>query len=289
MRIRTILRYAEVILIICVILTPIIFFTTPLSIMYRYASVDLKDGDVIKVMINNYAFDYQITGLESYNVTAGIYLHPVFLIENGERYEQKSIQLFEGNSTSGLELNFRVDTIIRSLHGSAYAHVTLEETGDKFILNPFLQSAVRPFVYPYLAHGLTISSESVLGVSNYVCWHSIFLFSTQNTREALNWHSRNSGYLGYDFAKEDRNTFKTVLNDDYSGQSFFSLTSWQLKNRSNKLQRVTSAYDGYEQLTLYDPLSFPRYFNFTTAYDIFSYWKYSMDIELKYFRGGNEL
>ncbi|MHA1419714.1 MAG: hypothetical protein ACTSPO_12410 [Candidatus Heimdallarchaeaceae archaeon] len=282
------MRYSEVVLIIGVILTPIIFYTTPLSITNRYSSVDLKEGDIIQIMINNYAFNYQTTGLESYNVTVGIYLYPIFKLEYGG-ITAGSIQLLEGNSTSVLELNFRVDAITKSIRGTSYANVTLEETGDKFILNTLLQPAVTPFVFPYLAHGLTINAENDIRTVEYVCWHSIYLFSTQNTREALNWHSRNSGYLGYDFAKEDTNTFKTVLSDDYSGYSFFSLATWQLKDRSNKLQRVSSAYNGYEQLTLSDSFSFPRYFNFTSAEDIFSYWNYNMDIEIKYFRGGIEI
>ncbi|GAH59957.1 unnamed protein product, partial [marine sediment metagenome] len=247
MRINTILRYSEVVLIIGVILTPIIYFT-PLGIHYKTASVDFKEGDIIQVTINNYAFDYQATGLESYNVTTGIYLSPTVILEDGERTGVESIQLFEGNSTSSLELNFRVDAIhkyIVDLTGMTDAYVTLEETGDQFILNPYLHPAIAPFVLPYLAFGLTISSENVFGKVNYVCWHIIFLFSTQNTRDALNWHSRgNSDYLGYDFAKEDRNTFKTVVNGDYSGHSFFSLITWVLKDRSNKLQRVTSVYEG---------------------------------------------
>ncbi|MHA1202034.1 MAG: hypothetical protein ACTSQ4_05890 [Candidatus Heimdallarchaeaceae archaeon] len=287
MRRRTILRYSEVILILGAILTPIIFFTTPLSITYRYASVDLKEGDIIQVTINDYTFNYQTTGLESYNITPGIYLYPTVFIEDGERVGSGSILLFEGNSSSSIELNFRVTAIIKK-HLATYAYVMHEETGFQFILNPYVEPAYTPFVVPYLTYGLTFSYEGVFGAGNYVCWHSIFLFSTQNTREALNWHSRNSGYLGYDFAKEDTNTFKTALNENYSGHSFFSLTTWQLKNRSDKLLRVTSSYEGFEQLTL-SQRSGSRIFNFTANEDIFSYWSYNMDIELKYFRGGKEI
>ncbi|NPD87754.1 MAG: hypothetical protein HGN29_03475 [Asgard group archaeon] len=43
MRLKTILRYIEVLLIVGTILTPIIFYFTPLSIFDRFASFGFKE------------------------------------------------------------------------------------------------------------------------------------------------------------------------------------------------------------------------------------------------------
>ena len=78
MKIGKVLEYIEIFFIVSIIATPIVFFASPLSIEFKVTKVDLREGDIIQLTINEYSFDYNLSYLENYTVTSGIYLNPVF-------------------------------------------------------------------------------------------------------------------------------------------------------------------------------------------------------------------
>ena len=288
MKIGKWLNYLEIMFIIGVIITPIVFFTSPLSVELGHGKVGFREGDIVQLTIDEYSFDYNLSSFENYNVTAGIYLNPAFNFKEGVTYTSDNIsmalgtiKLFEGNSTSLLQFNFSIESISKTRTG---ALVTLENTNRSFTFGVFYIPGYVPFFKPSLAIGLTFTSDSGGSTTSYIHWRSIYLFSTKRARDALNWQSKNSLFPIYNFAREDRNTFNSV----YHNQDFFSITTYRLKARSNKLQEVNSYFMGREMFQMGD-----SYFssNITQYLGLpyYSDWFYDIDLELRYFRGGREI
>ncbi|MHA1955027.1 MAG: hypothetical protein ACW96U_13890 [Candidatus Heimdallarchaeaceae archaeon] len=289
MRIGKILRYVELILIALIVISPIIFFTTPLSLDARFAKIGFEEGDIIQITITDYSFDYNVTVLGNYTITAGIYLNPIIDFKEGVYYiadEQyvsfNNIKLFEGNLSTHLQYRFRIDSISKK---KTTANVLLEHNNRNFTLGLFehYQSAIIPFFEPSLAIGLTFRSDNGTFVTSYVYWRSFFLFQTEDLRDALNWHSKNNYRSPYDFAQEDSKTYYTL----YANSEVFSLTTYSLSQFGNKLREITSVFEGTHQITSYSPF----YSNITHYLGIsdLSYWKYRITLEYQYFRGGAEI
>ena len=289
MKIRKALRYFELILLVGIILTPIIFYSTPLSINSRPPKIGLKEGDVIQLTIKNYSFDYNLSSFENYNVTAGIYLNPILdtdKIEEGKTYEFEeiltfviNIKLFEGNTTSQLQFDFQINEIYES---GTWADITFLNTSSRFQLSRLYGIGPTPFFNPSLAVGLTFTTDDGNTTTSYIHWRSIFLFSTKRSREALNWYSKNSFPTIFDFARNDRDTFTTI----YYNQEYFSSITYKLSTRSNNLQEVHAYFEGTEILGnagFYSNIT--RYLGIPST----SYWNYNLDFELRYFRGGEEI
>ncbi|MHA1219205.1 MAG: hypothetical protein ACTSO5_11105 [Candidatus Heimdallarchaeaceae archaeon] len=289
MKIRKALRYFELILLVGIILTPIIFYSTPLSIDSRPPKIGLKEGDVIQLTIKNYSFDYNLSSFENYNVTAGIYLNPILdtdKIEEGKTYEFEeiltfviNIKLFEGNTTSQLQFDFQINEIYDS---GTWADITFLNTSSRFQLSQLYIIGPTPFFNPSLAVGLTFTTDDGNTTTSYIHWRDIFLFSTKRSREALNWYSKNSERTIFDFARNDKDTFTTT---NYN-QRFFSSTTYILRAGSSKLQEVNAYFEGTEILGnagFYSNIT--RYLGIPST----SYWNYNLDFELRYFRGGEEI
>lgn len=291
MKIRKALRYFELILLVGIILTPIIFYSTPLSINSRPPKIGLKEGDVIQLTIKNYSFDYNLSSFENYNVTAGIYLNPILdadKIEEGKTYEFEeiltfviNIKLFEGNTTSQLQFDFQINEIYES---GTCADITFLNTSSRFQLSRLYGIGPTPFFNPSLAVGLTFTTDDGNTTTSYIHWRHIHLFSTKRSREALNWYSKNTNYFPlFDFARYDRDTFRIV----YHNQEHFSSTTYILRDGSSKLQEVNAYFEGTETLQIgYDFNSnITHYLGIPST----SYWNYNLDFELRYFRGGEEI
>ncbi len=289
MKIRKALRYFELILLVGIILTPIIFYSTSLSINSRPPKIGLKEGDVIQLTIKNYSFDYNLSSFENYNVTAGIYLNPILdtdKIEEGKTYEFEeiltfviNIKLFEGNTTSQLQFDFQINEIYES---GTWADITFLNTSSRFQLSRLYGIGPTPFFNPSLAVGLTFTTDDGNTTTSYIHWRNIFLFSTKRSREALNWYSKNSFLAIFDFARNDRDTFTTI----YYTQEYFSSTTYILRAGSSKLQEVNTYFEGTEILGnagFYSNIT--RYLGIPST----SYWNYNLDFELRYFRGGEEI
>ncbi len=288
MKIRKILIYTEVVLLISIILTPIVYFSTPWSIEFRQPRLDYEEGDIIKLTIDEFSFDYNLSYLNNFNVTAGIYLNPIFTFEEGLTYVPENlslalstIKLYEGNLSSKLHFNFQITSMNKD---KTFADVRLVESSENFSIGRFGCSAAVPFLDPFLRIGLTFSSDDGVTKTTYVHWRYILLFSTKNSREALNWQSRNVYFDPYEFAKEDRDTFTMI---DYS-QEFFTLTRYKLQEQSNRLHVVNSTFEGVEKLTDFLIPFTSNVSSFLGIPDI-SYWSYQLNLGLKYHRGGREL
>lgn len=290
MKIRKALRYFELILLVGIILTPIIFYSTPLSINSRPPKIGLKEGDVIQLTIKNYSFDYNLSSFENYNVTAGIYLNPILdtdKIEEGKTYEFEeiltfviNIKLFEGNTTSQLQFDFQINEIYES---GTVADITFLNTSSRFQLSRLYGIGPTPFFNPSLAVGLTFTTDDGNTTTSYIHWRNIFLFSTKRSREALNWYSKNSFPTIFDFARNDRDTFTTI----YYNQEYFSSITYKLSTRSNNLQEVHAYFEGTETLIGY--VHFDSNITHYLGIPSTSYWNYNLDFELRYFRGGEEI
>ena len=284
MKLVKVFKILELTFIIFIILFPIVFFTTSLSIEYRRAVVGLKEGDIIQLTITDYNFNYNVTDTGEYNVSAGIYLTPILdfkdgevLIQDVENIKFSSITLFEGNSTRNLKFNFTINSLGDE---KITAVTTLVQHNRQFALGLFYYSAVVPFLEPSLAVGLTFSKADGATKVAYVNWRGMFVFSTKKAREALDWHSKNDYFSPFNFAQEDKNTYNTIYYD----RQFFSATTYRLRQWSNKLDSVTSTLEGIVDMTTYSP-----FFSNMTAYSrlpYVSYWKYHIEFELLYFRGG---
>lgn len=287
MRIVKILRYVELVLIVLIIITPIIFFATPLSLKIKPAKIGFEEGDIIQITITEYSFEYNVTVVGNYTVTAGIYLNPIIDFKEDGSYlisEQVSfnnIKLFEGNSSSELQYRFRIDSIGKK---KTTANVSLEHNNRKFTLGLFnhFKSAIIPFFEPSLAIGLIFRSDNGTFVTSYVHWRSIFIFQAKDLRDALKWHGQNNYAPPYDFAQENINTYYKL----YANTEMLSLTKFSLRHFGNKLREVTSIFEGNEVLNTHS------FFSNCTIYlgiPALCYWKYRITIEYQYFRGGTEI
>ena len=288
MKIRKILLYLEVIILVGIIIGPVLFFSIALGIGMGPAKVDLREGDVIQLTITNFSFDYNLTDFVNYTVTPGIYLNPILYFEEGEEYDIRdegfvynSYILFEGNETSGLQFNFHVDSINKK---KSVANLTLDYNNKTFSIGLFGRySGVRPpFFEPTLSIGLTFRSE-IEENKSYVHWRFYFVFSTTNTRYALNYHSREM-MSSYGWAKEETNIFSSAWPDWES----LAYATYRLKRGENRLQEVSARYLGRAYLN--DP-SLPLSSNVSiyTGIPTNSYWNYYFAYKLKYFRGGIEI
>lgn len=289
MRIRRILRFVEITFIISIVISPIIFFSTPLSIEYRGAKIGFKEGDIIQITISEFYFDYNVTVTENYTITPGIYLNPIVDFKEGEVYlpdEQyvsfNNIILFEGNSSSNLQYRFRIDSISKK---KTTANVSLENSNKKFTLGLFnhFQGAIIPFFEPSLGIGLTFRSDNGNNKISYVHWRSVFIFPTKDFKNALDWHGKNDYGGPYEFSQENRKTY----NKFYASSEFLLLTRYKLRYFDNKIGEVSSIFEGIEQLSPPSP-----FFSNITIYQgiyVLCYWNYKLILEYQYFRGGTEI
>ena len=292
MRITKVLRYIELFMLIGIIFTPVVFYSTPLSIFARPPQVDFKEGDIIQLTITEYSFEYSLEAFGDYNVTAGIYLNPIINwdeLETGEiiTYEDfapvlSTPILFEGNTTSQIQFNFQIDSVSKNNLG---ANVTFLNTTQKFHLGSMYRSRPTPFFEPTLAMGLTFSKDDGNTTLSYVHWKTHYLFSTKRAREALNWYSRNTAHFLFDFARYDRNTFYEVDQD----LEYLSRISYILQEGSNRLQRVDASFEGREVVQIASQVYFTS--NITAGFGLpyESYWSYNLKYQLRYFRGGKEI
>ena len=282
------LRSVELLLLVGVIISPVVYYSTSLSIFERHAKVGLREGDIIHLTITEYSFDYNLTYIGNYNVTAGLYLSPAFEFKEGVTYTSdnltkalSTIKLIEGNISSQLQFNFLIDTVGETKIG---AIVTFENTSKIFTLGVFSAWGIIPFLEPCLAIGLTFSTDDGITKTSYVHWRNVFLFSTKRAREALNWHSRNTFSPPHDFAREDKNTFNAIV----LGQNFISASTYKLYERTSRLKGVESTFKGIESLR-YTMIPFSSNITYRSGIPETSYWNYHLEFELRYFRGGKEI
>ncbi len=291
MKITKLLRYSEFLLLIGIIVTPIIFFSTAFIIGAGPAKVDLREGDIVQLTLSDFSFEYNLSEFENYTVTPGIYLNPIINFKEGEEYDPfdenldiNNIILFEGNSSLYLQYNFHVESLSKM---KTIANVTLDSNNRKFALGLFngYQGPHEPFFEPSLSIGLTFRSENEDNKICYVHWRDIYIFSTTHTRYALNWHSRNAFSSSYRYAKEGKDIFSSSWFHD---GKFLAYTTYKLKIGSNKLQEVSSMFIGREYFS--NPI-LPRSSNISiyAGLPTSSYWNYNFDLRLKYFRGGLEI
>ena len=275
------------IILVGIIITPVLFFSIAFSIGMGPAKVDLKEGDVIQLTITRFSFDFNLTDFENYTVTPGIYLNPILYFEEGKEYDireegfgHNSYILFEGNETLSLQFNFHVDSISKK---KTVANLTLDYNNKTFSIGLFGRDSglLPPFFEPTLSIGLTFRSE-INEKKSYIHWKNYFVFSTTNTRYALNYHSRKMA-SAYGWAKEEKNIFSSI----WSSWESLAYTTYKLRMVENKLKEVSARYLGREY---FEP-SIPFFANVSIYAGIptYSYWDYYFEYKLKYFRGGIEI
>ena len=283
------LRYLELFFLASIIILPIIIYTTPLSIHFVHPRVNFKEGDIIQITISDYSFDYNLTDLGNYNVTAGIYLGTYLDLSDFEEGKtsitteeifalSRNILLFEGNSTSILQYNFQIDKLGEKKYS---ANASIIENSKSFIISQIFRSELAPFFEPSICIGLTFTEEKEDTILSYIHWRKVFIFSTTKSRDILNWYSKHSYGTMFDFARYDIDTFNAI---DYS-QKYFSATTYKLRESSNLLESVTTNFEGYEALYI---AQYHLNSNITQGSDIplTCYWNYNFKLELQYFRGG---
>ena len=141
MKTRKVLKYTEVIFLIGIILTPILYFSITYAIGMGPTKIDLKEGDTIRLKITDFSFQYTLDEFENYTVTPGIYLCPVMFLKEdtdynvwAEDFKYNEFILFEGNSTSDLTFNFHVDSISKK---KTVANLTLDSNNRVFSIGSF--------------------------------------------------------------------------------------------------------------------------------------------------------
>lgn len=225
---KKILQFLEIAFLILTIIGSLVFSFTSISIGIRNTSLNVKEGDTLRLIIHAYEFDYTITGNVSlYEIITGIYLYPFELeskqditteeteSSSGENetmyndidysmHSDRDILLFEGNLTTNLVITFEVIEKIDEDH----AILQIKETGENFTL--WLSETYRahnPFTSPKMYIGLVIREKTNL-TQSYVHWNPISIFSSRTTREALNWMSRESENIAnFEVLKLSRNQF----------------------------------------------------------------------------------
>jgi len=290
MKTEKVIRYSELIILIGIILVPIVFYSTPLSIHERPPKVGLKEGDIIRLTISDFSFEYNLSSVWEHNVTPGIYLNPII---NWDELEEKEVYapedftsvlstcaLFEGNSTNQLHFEFQIKKIAENKYG---AEILFLNTSQTFWINVMYSFGPTPFFDPSLSIGLTFSKSDGNTTTSYVFWNIVYLFTTKRARESLNYYSRNTFSLPFDFARYDRDTFYDLRHY----QEFYYLTTYKLRKNSNKLQEVSTHYSGITPLhrVMYFTSNITKYLGIPST----SYWNYDLDFQLRYFRGGEEI
>ncbi len=292
MKIYRILRYFEILFLLVIILTPVVIVSTPLRIHFGPTQIGFREGDIIQLTINDYSFDYNLSYLNDYNVTAGLYLGPFFNFDELEKKDTYTIEelmsvsyninLFQGNTSSHLQYDFQIDSIGKK---KRYANVSIVNSTKSFIVSRLYNLEPAPFFDTSLAYGLTFSTEVDNSTISYIHLRRIFLFSTSETRDALNWYSRHGMfYPFYDFSRYDKDTFRTV----HFYENYFTSTTYILQEGSNNLKEVSSHFAGLEYL-LNTGDNFQS--NITTYLGLptQSYWNFDVNFDLRYFRGGEEI
>ncbi|OLS30711.1 MAG: hypothetical protein HeimAB125_18280 [Candidatus Heimdallarchaeota archaeon AB_125] len=286
MRIRKILKYLEVIILVGIILTPAIFFSIIFALDMGPPRVDFREGDIIQLNITRFSFDHNITNLNNYTVTAGIYMNPILYFEEGKEYDvwEKNFAyddfiLFEGNSASGLLFSFHVDSINKK---KTIANLTLDSNNRSFSVGLFEGAQIAPpFFEPSLAVGLTF--RSLIYNTTYIHWRVYFVFSTSTTRADLNYHC-NHYATGYGWAKEYRNVFSAV----WQLGSALAYATYRLRIGEDRLQEVDARFLGVECFN--NPgLAFSSNMSAYSELPGYSHWDYYFSYELKYFRGVVEI
>ena len=290
MKVEKILRYSELVLLIGIILVPIVFYSTPLSIDERPPKVGLKEGDIIRLTLTDFSFEYNLSTVGEYNVTPGIYLNPVI---NWDDLEEKKVYapedftpvlstyaLFEGNNTNQLHFEFQIIKITENKYG---AEILFLNTSQTFWINAMFRFGPTPFFDPSLSIGLTFSKSDGNTTTSYVHWNMVYLFSTKRARESLNYYSRTAYSLPFNIARYDRDTFYDLRHY----QEFYWLTTYKLGKNSNKLQEVSTQHYGSVPLhgVMYFASNITKYLGIPST----SYWNYELDFQLRYFRGGEEI
>ncbi len=290
MKIRKILLYLELILLLGLFVTHIVIFPAPFS--YRInAKIDLEEGDIIQLTITDYFFEYNMTFFEHFDAIAGIYLNPIFDFKEGVEQSMSeqflnysNIVLFEGNSSSTLDFNFHVDSISKK---KTVANLTLDKNNQTITLGMFdLNDGVdNPFFEPALAIGLTFKSNSYLYNRTYVHWRYMYIFSSKDARPALNKQAKHS-LLPHFYTKGDTDTFISNIFDE---EDFVSIITYKLRPKSNRLQSVSYNFVGHESFG--GGLVPPYTSNYSTYVGIpyKSYWNFHIECQLRYFRGGVEI
>ena len=161
----------------------------------------------------------------------------------------------------------------------------MDRNNEKLTLGMFrnYKGIYAPFFEPSLSIGITFKSNSYLYNRTYIHWRSIHVFSSKDARRALNWHTKHS-LSPYEFAKGDQDTFITNRFDG----NFLSVTTYNLRPQSNRLQSGTSNFVGYET---FSGGVVPPFSSNISVYVGSSqgYYQYHIGFELKYFRGGIEI
>ena len=301
---KKILQFLEIAFLMLTIIGSLVFSFTSISIGIRNTSLNVKEGDILRLTIHAYEFNYTITGNVSlYDIVAGIHLYPFELEskqdstteetessseENETTYNDidypmhsnRDIQLFEGNLTTNLVITFEVLEKIDEDH----AILQIKETGENFTL--WLSETYRahnPFTHPTMNIGLVIREKTNL-TQSYVYWNPIYIFSSKTTREALNWMSRESENIAnFDVLKLSKNQFLSPTGTTTSaGDNYQSNTTWTLFSNSNRIHSISSYYPTTDSWA-------SAYANFTTtvAEDLVWSCSYSIELEWEYLKEGS--
>ena len=289
MGIKRILKFVEVAILISLVISPIFFFTTSLSIEFRGAKIGFKEGDIIQITISDFSFDYNITVSGNYSITPGIYLNPIIDFKEGVSYlinpedvSFSNIKLFEGNSSSNLQYRVRIDSINKK---KTIANVSIENSNRRFSLGLFdhFKGAIIPFFEPSLGIGLTFRLDKGTDLISYVHWRSVHIFPTRDYKEALNWHGKNDYVPPFDFAKENSRTYNRL----YASTEFLSLTTYRLSYVGKHLNQISSIFEGNEIISIGHP-----FFSNITIYlgiPAVCYWNYRLTLEYQFYRGSKEI